>query len=216
MSSDEIQRAQGAAYTTFFGFLFGFISPTTLATLIQYYCGMKDFVGRVWTQTCYSTKVLTNSFQDQYIRFYKIGSVFVPIHTWLSAQPPMMPGELLWVYNCTKKEFTELASAAVSLDIRKIPYIAATLTNRDGSETIADLSEWLVDVHTQSADAFVPPQVLVSAYAFDTNKIFTQNMNDLFLHCMTLSLDEAVFCVGTGTEVLVEEKEEPVSSETEI
>jgi hypothetical protein len=128
--------------------------------------------------------------------------------------PHMMPGQLQWIYNCSTKVFTEVT--ATLREERNVPYIAATLTNADGSEVYADLSEWIGDVHTHSADAFVPPQVLVGAFAFDTQTMLMRDLNNLYLRCMMLSLDEVTYNVGTGLDLDQPRPETPSESETEI
>ncbi len=214
MSSDAIQRAPGDLAQTFFRYIVGFFSTSFLTTLIQYYLNVKEGAVRAWNQTCYTTNAVKCSFQTQYIRFYKVGDSFVPIHVFMGDVPHMMPGELQWIYDCSNKIFTEINSA--TREVRKVPYIAATLTNESGSETYADLSEWLVDVHTHSTDAFVPAQVLVGAFAFDTQTMLMRDLHQLYLRCMMLSLDEIIYNVGTGKDLDTPIQEVPSDSETEI
>lgn len=213
MPSDQIQRTQGDIVQQFLAYILGFFSPAFLTTVLNTYIYVKDGTTRVWNQTCYTTSAIKYSFQSQFIRFYKVGESFVPIHVFMGDVPHMMPGELQWIYDCTEKTFTEVNSA--TREVRTLPYIAATLTNEDGSETYADLSEWLGDVHTHSTDAFIPPQVLVGAFAFDTQTMLMRDLYRLYLRCMMLSLDEVTYNVGTGKDVEHPIEQEVSDSESE-
>ena len=71
---------------------------------------------------------------------------------------------------------------------------------------VADLTEWMMDVHTCSHDAFVPPQVLVTAFLSDTNTSIHDSLDKYYLHCTTLTLDEIDFELSTGKERVVEEQ----------
>lgn len=214
MSSAQIQREQGYLFQSLFGYILGFFSPAFLTSLFHLYTTVRSGSVRTWNQLCLTTNAFRYSFQDQFIRFYKVGNSFVPIHVFMGDVPHMMPGQLQWIYNCSTKVFTEVT--ATLREERKIPYIAATLTNTDGSEVYADLSEWIGDVHTHSADAFVPPQVLVGAFAFDTQTMLMRDLNTVYLRCMTISLDEITYNVGTGLDVDAPHEEVPSESETEI
>lgn len=214
MSSDQIQRAQGDLLQSVFGYILSFFSPGFLASLLHLYTTVCSGTVRSWNQVCLTTKAVTSSFQDQYIRFYKVGDSYVPIHIFMGDVPHMMPGELQWIYNCSTKVFTEVTASI--REERKIPYIAATLTNADGSEIYADMSEWVGDVYTHSTDAFVPAQVLIGAFAFDTQTMLMRDLSSLYLRCMTISLDEVTINVGTGRDLDQPRPETPSDSETEI
>lgn len=200
MSSEEV--VANAMYPWFISFL-----PAGFFTFIFYYSvKLQEHTHTLWNQLCFSSKLFWNSFKAQYIHFYRIGDVFVPYHTFVNTIPYIIPGNEEWTYDCANKLFLEQPNG-MNYKVKKIPFLGTILMNKERNEMTADLTEWLMDVHTSSRDAVVPPQVLVTAFLSDTNTSIHGSLDNYYLHCTTLTLDDIDFELSTGKERIVQEND---------
>lgn len=213
MSNHEIQRAQGAIFTNIFMWFVELIPTSWITTIMSSYISASNKVHSIIDQTKFSWQALSHSFKNQSVKFYRVNDTFVPFYTFFNDSPYMTPGVLSWVYDCKERTFLEVDSE-VSTN-RRLPFIGMSLMNTETGSCIADMSDWITDIHIHSTDANVPAQVLVGAYAFENNLILPRELNTLILECTTLTLDKTIYNLQTGKE-LAEQVYETETSETEI
>ena len=195
-----------AQIDTFFHYLFVSLPMTLIPYLMSAYVYILDFLNRFWQQTKYSYQALRESFQDDYMRFYEVINnnitTLIPIVT---KRQNLYNYQSKWIYSISEKTFF-LCEIHHDSTTHRLPFIGASLEMIENGETevVGDMSEWIMEQSIFAPSAFIPLQLLASAWLYtsqevDPTLVFTyKNMR---MRIVTEDGEEKLFTLDSEKEI---------------
>ena len=178
--------------------------PLALSFLVW---GM-DTWGAMVQQMNRSMLAVIDSFRDETIVFYKYDGIYYPSVEKKNTTRKFMFAYTKWIYDIHTKTFIK-AGLVNDFNTYCIPLIGASLTrnvriytDEPRTQSIGDLSEWVLDQKIYSTDDTIPLQVLVGAWAYCKHIMLHYNYPGYELTVMTMDGDEKVYDLETEEELI--------------
>ena len=154
----------------------------------------------VKNQTCITARAIVRSFKNETLYFFDYNGLYIPV---LSTNKHILKGEYRWFYSAKDSTFYTIESAEND-SIYQLDMLGASVCrsiNSTEAVSVGDLSEWIQDQKVFSTSGTVPYQILVSAWAYSTNRTVQYNYENYVFICMDLEGNEKAYNLQTGDEL---------------
>jgi hypothetical protein len=174
-----------------------------IPVILQVYLYVKNYYNSVKKQMYVTYTAILQSFENEYIFYYKNGSFYIPAIV-LNSNLHNFNEKSSWIYSVQSETFYKVDSINTTKESHHLKYLGASLLRSVDSSSaviVGDLSDWIIDQSVRDTSGDVPLNVFVSAWSYSVSKKLYYTYKDLILVCMDINANEVAYNLETGLEV---------------